>query len=116
MAQNIKITKDKLENLPIVGRLPKNEKEEKYLREIGEYEFYNQEDPGLSHKFPYGATRNKVVFTLFHGGKYHVPRHVADHINSRSTPIWKWRPDGMGSMVKEKVGTKSRFQMRPVYS
>lgn len=105
-----------LEKLPMVGRRPINEKEEKYLKEIGEYEFYNLEEPGLSLKFSYGDTRRKYNFQFFHGGKYKIPRHVAMHLESRCTPIWQWRPDGTGSMNKQQVGTKPRFQMRAIYS
>lgn len=105
-----------LEKLPIVGRKPSNEKEEKFLREICEFEFYNLEEPGLSIKFPYGDTRRKHNFQFFHGGKYKVPRHVAMHLETRSTPRWEWRPDGTGRMNKQQVGTKPRFQMRAIYA
>ena len=101
--------------LPIVGKKPSSEKEEKYLRELCEFEFYNLEEPGLAVKFPYGDTRNHHNFTFYHGGKYRVPRHVARHLESCSTPIWDWRPDGTGKMVKQRVGEKSRFQMRHVF-
>lgn len=107
---------EKLEKLPIVGKQANNEKEEKYLREICEYEFYNLEEPGLSIKFPYGNTNFKHNFQFFHGGKYRIPRHVARHIEGCTTPIWKWRPDGTGSMRKENAGEKPRFQMRQVFA
>lgn len=111
-------TKQKIDftALPIVGAQPKSEKEEKYLKEICEFEFSNLEDPGLSIKFPYGNTSHKHTFQFFHGGKYHVPRHVARHIESRTTPLWSWRPDGNGTMKKERIGDKSRFQMRMVFA
>ena len=102
--------------LPIIGKQPSSEKEEKYLREVCEYEFYNLEEPGLAVKFPYGSTRNQHNFTFYHGGKYRVPRHVARHVESCATPIWDWRPDGTGKMAKQRVGEKSRFQMRHVFS
>ena len=102
--------------LPIVGEQPKSEKEEKYLREICEFEFNNLEEPGLSLRFPYGSTKNKHTFTLFHGGKYKLPRFLARHIESCSTPIWKWRPNGDGGMEKQEIGTKPRFQMRQMFS
>jgi len=101
-----------LESLPIVGAQPQNEKEEKYLREVLPYEFYNVEEPGLTHKFPYGSTQNQKTFEFFHGGTYRVPRHVARHVESCTTPLWAWRPDGTGKMIKQKVGEKPRFQMR----
>lgn len=110
------IDKCELDKLPIVGEKPKSDREEAYLKEICQYEFYNLEEPGLSITFPYGDTRRKHNFKFFHGGKYLVPRHVARHLESRSTPIWAWRPDGLGSMNKQRVGDKPRFQMRQVFA
>jgi len=109
----------KMQRLPVID--PSNpsrkfsEKEEKFLREILTYEFMNIEEPGLMHKFPYGSTQNKMNITLMHGGRYRVPRFIANHINSRSTPMWAWRPNGQGGMTKQKIGVDSRFQMREVY-
>ncbi len=104
-----------METLPIGGVPPRDAGEEKFLREICEFEFYNLEEPGLVQKFPYGTTNKKMDFMFMHGGKYRVPRHVARHLESLSTPIWAWRPDGTGAMAKEQVGLKPRFQMRQVY-
>lgn len=101
-----------LKKLPIVGRQPSNEKEEKHLKELATYEFYNIEEPGVFIKFPYGSTRCTHNFTLLHGNTYRVPRHLARHLENCTTPIWDYRPDGNGRMVKTKVGEKSRFQMR----
>ncbi len=113
-----KVTDEFLAALPIQGRSPSNEKEEKFMREICEFEFYNLEEPGLSVKFPYGSTRNKHTFNFFHGAKYRVPRFLAQYLETRSTPIWDWRPDpeGTGRMTKQRMGDKPRFQMRQVYS
>lgn len=105
-----------LEKLPIVGDKPRNEKEEKWLKEIVEFEFMNLEEPGLMHKFPYGDTRNNMTFTLWHGAKYRLPRHVARHIENCKTPIWNWKPDGKGSLSKSLSSYKSRFQMRQVFA
>jgi len=104
-----------LKTLPIIGRTPGSDREEEFLREICEFEFYNLEEPGLAIKFPYGSTRNHHNFSFWHGGKYKVPRHVARHLEGCSTPIWDWRPDGTGKMVKQKIGEKPRFQMRQVF-
>ena len=114
--ENMDNSEEHLASLPIVGKVPKNEKEEKYLKEICEFEFYNLEEPGMSIKFPYGGTRKHHNFLFFHGGKYRLPRHVARHIESRSTPIYDWRPNGTGKMVKQLVGEKPRFQMRHVFA
>jgi len=114
---NNKVSESFLAALPIVGNQPKSEKEEKFLREVCTYEFSNVEEQGLSVKFPYGSTKNKHTFQLFHGGRYRLPRFVARFIESRGTPMYDWRPDpqGTGRMTKQLVGTKSRFQMREVY-
>jgi len=52
---------------------------------------------------------------LFHGGKYKLPRFIALWIESRTTPIWDWRPNGEGGMAKKLMGKNPRFQMRQVY-
>lgn len=105
----------KMATLPIIGKLPANEKEEKHLKEICEYEFYNSEEPGVSIQFPYGSTKNNMTFTIKHGEKLKAPRHVARHLESCMTPIYCWRSNGAGAMVKTLNGVKSRFQMRPVF-
>lgn len=121
MEQAVKerINVEKLKKLPIANpndpSKKLSEKEEQHLREIVSYEFMNLEEPGLSMKFSYGNASNKHTFTLFHGGKYNLPRFIARHVESKSTPMWSWRPDGAGSIRKEMTGRKSRFQMREVY-
>jgi hypothetical protein len=103
------------DKLPILGKQPASEKEEKFLREICEFEFYNLEEPGLVQKFSYGSTNYKTNFIFFHGTKYRVPRHVARHLESKSTPRWEWRPDGTGKLTKQRVGDTPRFQMRQTH-
>ena len=116
--QEVKNTNE-FSKLPIIDRRDPgkkySEKEEKWLREISTYEFSNQEEPGLSIKFPYGSTRNKKNFMFFHGGKYQIPRFLARFVETCTTPIWKWKPDGSGSLIKERVGERPRFQMRELY-
>lgn len=106
-----KWTEEKLAELPIVGRQPQSEKEEKYMREVCEFEFYNLEEPGLGLSFPYGSTREHATITLQHGEKKKLPRFIAQHIERCSTPIWDWRPDGTGRMAKQLTGTRPRFRM-----
>lgn len=106
---------DDLQKLPIIGKQPESEKEEEFLREVCEFEFMNMEDPGLEHRFPYGNGHKSHNFTLFHGGKYKLPRFLARWIESRTTPIWQWRPDGEGGMAKKLIGQNPRFQMRQVF-
>ena len=115
LAQQAKNNPDTFKKLPIVGEQPKSDSEEKFLREICEYEFFNLKEPNVSVRFPYGDTKNNHTFTLFHGGKYKLPRFLARYIDSRSTPIWEWRPDGTGRLNKEKVGNDPRFSMRQVF-
>jgi len=110
----------RMQALPIIDPDDPNkkisEKEEKFLREIVNYEFFNLEEPGMIQKFSYGNSKNKYTFTFFHGGKYRIPRFIARHVESKSIPMWNWKPDGMGRMQKMMAGRKSRFQMREVYS
>lgn len=114
-----RIDPQRLQRLPIID--PKDpgkkfsEKEEKHLRELVDYEFMNLEEAGVPQRFSYGNANNKHTFTFLHGGKYTVPRFIGRHVESKSTPIWGWKPDGAGRMIKEKRGSKSRFQMREVY-
>jgi hypothetical protein len=100
-----------ISQFPIIGRKITNEKEEKYLREIATYEFYNLEEPGLTHTFGYASGKDSVTITLFHGGTYQMPRFIAEHLERCSIPIWDWRPDGTGAMTKNLVGRKPRFRL-----
>lgn len=104
-----------LQGLPMIGSQPKNSKEEAYFREMVEYEFFNLEDPGLMHSFSYGCKGNDHNFKLLHGGKYVLPRFIANWLESRSKPIWKWRPDGTGLMQKQLVGREPRFRLSLVF-
>lgn len=116
MAVEKALDASRLADLPIVGKQPANEKEEKHLKEFCEFEFYNNEEPGTAIQFPYGSTKKSFVFTFRHGEKYKVPRHVARHLESCTTPIYAWRASGTGEMIKYRTGTKSRFQMRPIFA
>jgi hypothetical protein len=104
-----------LASLPILGPQPKSEKEEKYLREVCEFEFLNLEEPGVYQKFSYGSTKKHKTITLFHGTTYKLPRFIARHLENCATPMYEWKPDGTGRMVKQYVGRKPRFQMRQSY-
>jgi len=76
----------------------------------------NLEEPGLNIKFVYGSTNGAQKYELMHGGKYKLSREVVNHIESRQTPIWSYRPDGTGMMRKELTGYKPRFQCRQVFA
>jgi len=110
---------ERLRRLPIINRnnphKKYSEKEEKHLRDISTFEFYNLEEPGLMITFPYGSTTNKHTFKFMHGGKYKIPRFLARFVDSAATPLWGWEPDGTGSLQKVFKGWNSRFQMREVY-
>ena len=90
------------------------ELEEKWKKEEKTFEFYNLEEPGLVLRFPWGPTKKIEKFTFFHGQKYKIRREIADHVESRQTPIWGYRPNGLGSTEKTLNGWKPRFQMREV--
>ena len=104
-----------LQKLPIIGVEPKNEKEEKYLREVCEYEFINSEDAGLSHSFTYGYSNDPHTFTFFHGGRYKLPRFIAMHVESKGKPDYKYLPDGSGVFQKQKVSETPRFRMKQIF-
>ena len=110
----------KAKDLPIVDPMNAgkkySEKEEKWLRDLVSCEFMNLEEPGLSMTFVYGTTKQKQKFVFLHGGKYIVPRFIQKHIESKSTPIWKWRPSGDGVLAKQKMGQNPRFALREIYS
>lgn len=104
-----------MQALPIISKNSAkiNKSEEKYLREIRPFEFLNSEEPGVFHKFSYGNRKRRMNFTFFHGQTYKVPRFVAKHLEENcQTPIYDWRPDGLGKMIPTLVGYKPRFQMR----
>lgn len=105
---------DNIKNIakfPIIGKNKLSDKEEKHLREVVNYEFYNLEEPGVIHKFSYGSGNQLCTITLYHGQTYHLPRFIAKHLESCSIPIWDWRPDGTGRMIKKKIGLKPRFRL-----
>jgi hypothetical protein len=92
------------------------DRKKEWMSEKIQVEFMNLEEPGVPLKFTYGTTQKKETYTLLHGGKYTLPRAVVQHIESRQTPIWKYRPDGSGSMKKNLESYKSRFQCREVFA
>jgi hypothetical protein len=104
-----------LATLPILGKPPASAKEEAYLREMGKFQFYNMEEPGHSEEFGYGNTKVHTMFHLEHGKTYPLPRHVQRHVESLGTPIYRWIPDGQGSLMKQIAGEKQRFQLKQVY-
>ena len=108
-------TKESLKRLPIVGAQPKDEKEEKHLKEIKKFKFINTENPGLIHPFSYGSGKYSQSFCFVDGAEYEIPRHVARWMDDCKVPQYKWRPGGDGRMQKSLTGYTHRFQMREVY-
>lgn len=106
---------NEFKDLPILGKKPSDEKEEKYLREVREFQFSNISEAGVCHKFVYGDAKKHKKFVFFHDQVYKVPRFIARHIEECSTPLYEWRPDGLGNLTKKFIGSQRRFQMREVF-
>lgn len=100
--------------IPAIHQDEKTKKKEWLAEEIM-IEFYNLEEAGVPLVFSYGSTKRPEKFTLLHGGKYKLRREVINHIESRQTKLWNWKPDGTGRLTKSLNGFKSRFQCRQVF-
>lgn len=117
--EDSKVNLKKMQELPIIlkGRSEFSKEEEKFLREIREFEFLNTEEPGVFHKFSYGNRSKRMNFTFFHGQKYKVPRFIARHLEENcQIPKYSWKPDGFGKLHPQLVSYKPRFQMREKFS
>lgn len=120
--KNIQENIDFIKSLPIIGKTPENEKEEKWLRTVVEFEFKNLEEPGMFHQFSYGNCKKKFVFKLLHGGIYKLPRFIGKFLESISIPIYGYvtNPHANFSGEMEKIATKigenPRFQMREQFA
>ena len=90
-------------------------RKEEWLKEKILIEFYNVEEPGAPLKFDYGSAKKPESFLLLHGGKYNLARKVVQHIESCKTPIWDYKPNGEGQMLKYLKGYNSRFQCRQLF-
>tara|TARA_R110002126_G_scaffold127479_1_gene269685 strand:+ start:50 stop:370 length:321 start_codon:yes stop_codon:yes gene_type:complete len=99
---------------PNVHRDAEDRKKE-WLKEIIPFEFFNLEEPGVPIKFSFGPTNKTKTYTMLHGGKYNYPREVVQHLESRQTPIWGYKPDGSGKSAKNLEGYRSRFQCRQLF-
>lgn len=94
---------------------PKSEKEEKHLREVCEYEFSNIETPGAEYFAPYGTTKKNANIYMSHGGKYKLPRFIANWIRQRGKPRYTYKPDGSGRLVPTYAGMDYRYQLNEVF-
>ncbi len=92
------------------------DRKKKWLAEVLNVEFFNLEEPGVALKFVFGSARKPETFTLIHGGKYNLRREITQHVESRQTPIWGYKPNGEGQMEKTLKGYKSRFQCRQLFA
>jgi len=90
--------------------MQEKKKEEKMVT----IEFFNNESPGVSIHFCFGDTKNWNRYRIMHGAKVTLPEAVVRHLESCSTPLYKYRPDGTGSMGKRLVGNTPRFSCRRV--
>ena len=99
---------------PIVHQ-DKKERQKDWLEEKITFEFFNLEEPGVPVKFAFGPTNDTKTYTLLHGGKYTYPRKLLQHIESRQTKMWGYKPNGHGQMEKNIEGYKSRFQCRQIF-
>lgn len=93
-----------------------DEKKDKWLRELVVVEFKNLEETRAHIEFCYGGTKKRAKFCLWPGGVYRLPRFIQRHLETRSIPIWDWRPDGSGKMQKYLQTYQSRFQLREMYA
>jgi hypothetical protein len=93
----------------------KKQRHKEWMEEEVYFEFFNLEEPGVPIKFSFGTTRNAEKHSLMHGGKYRKKRSVVQHLESRQTPLWGYKPDGRGQMQKDLEGYKSRFQCRQLF-
>jgi len=113
---------DFIKTLPIIGKQPGSEKEEKWLRTIVEFEFKNLEEPGVPIEFSYGDGKKRFFFVMLHGGKYTLPRFIGRFLESRSTPIYGYVPNpqaplsGQTNKIVAKMGERPRFQMRESFA
>lgn len=86
-----------------------------WLEEEVTAEFINLENPGMMVTFSYGPSKNIKKYTLLHGNRHRMPRKLMQHINSRSTPDYSYRPNGEGNVIKTLMGHKPRFNCREVF-
>lgn len=91
------------------------ERRAEWMAEDIKFEFNNLEEPGVPIKFSFGPTSDIKSYYLLHGGKYTHPRSLVQHLESSVIPIWGYKPDGSGAMVKNLEGHKSRFQCRQLF-
>lgn len=93
-----------------------SDKEQAWLDEEVEFEFYNIEEPGCDHTFSYGPTNNIKTYHLKHGNRYKYPRRIVNHIESKGPANWALRPDGSGGTNAVKEGIRPRFQCKIIFS
>ncbi len=93
----------------------KKERQKEWLKEMITFEFFNLEESGVPVTFSHGPTNDTKKYMLLHGGKYTYSRAHVQHLESRQTPIWGYKPNGDGRMEKTLKGYKSRFQCRQLF-
>lgn len=93
-----------------------NEKEQEWLNEEVEFEFFNIEEPGSSLTFSYGPANNIKTYTLRHGDRYKYARRLINHVESKGPSNWVSRPDGRGGNMIVREGNFPRFQCKIVFT
>lgn len=88
--------------------------EHDWLSEKVTVQFYNIEEPGHEAFFCYGICTDPKSFTLQHGEVIELTRGDVRFIESRQVPIYAYKANGAGKMVKTLTGWKPRFQCRQV--
>lgn len=109
----IDVERDKKDRLRI--QRDKKDAKKAWLAEDITFEFFNLEEPGVPVNFAHGPTNDIKKYLMMHGGKYTESRSLVQHLESRQTPIWGFKPDGSGNLVKTLNGYKSRFQCRQLF-
>lgn len=90
--------------------------ERDWVDEKGTYQFYNIEEPGTKAFFCFGKCTDPKKLELEHGQITELTRGDVRFIESRQTPIYGFKANGSGKMVKTLLGWKPRFQCRQVNS
>lgn len=96
-------------------QMDKKQRKQEWLNEEILFEFFNLEEPGVPITFAFGSSSKVITYKMLHGGKYTYPRKVIQHLESKQTPIWGYKPNGRGQMEKNLEGYKSRFQCRQLF-
>lgn len=88
--------------------------EKDWLEEKVTIQFYNIEEPGGEGFFCFGKCTDPKRITLQHGEITELTRGDIRFIESRQTPIYTYKENGLGKKTKTLTGWKPRYQCRQV--